>query len=89
MRSMEILSGTKPLWLFAALLLGGGPLLGALSGSVGVAAVVFGIGAVLLGIGQFRASESRAGRYIGVVLVLGGASTVVDAGIWMLSGAGI
>jgi hypothetical protein len=72
----------------AALLLVGGPLLGLLFGSVGIAALAFGFGAVHLGLGQLWASEDRGGRFIGIALVLGGASTVVDTAIRMLSLAG-
>jgi hypothetical protein len=71
-----------------ALLLVGGPLLGLLSGSLGMAALAFGFGAVHLGLGQFWAGENRGGPLIGIALMLGGASTVVDAAIWMLSSAG-
>jgi hypothetical protein len=72
----------------AALLLVGGPLLGLLFGSVGIAALAFGFGAVHLGLGQLWASGNRSGRLIGIALMLGGASTVVDAAIWMLFSAG-
>jgi hypothetical protein len=72
----------------AALLLVGGPLLGLLFGSVGMAALAFGFGAVHLGLGQLWASGNRGGRLIGIALMLGGASTVVDAAKWMLSSAG-
>ena len=41
-----------------------------------------------MGLGQLFAGESRGGRWIGIALMLGGASTVVDAAIWMLSSAG-
>jgi hypothetical protein len=53
-----------------------------------MAALAFGFGAVHLGLGQLWASENRSGRLIGIALMLGGASTVVDAAIWMLSSAG-
>jgi len=72
----------------AALLLVGGPLLGLLFGSVGIAALAFGFGALHLGLGQLWASGNRGERLIGIALMLGGASTVVDAAIWMLSSAG-
>jgi hypothetical protein len=65
----------------------GGPLLGAFSGPSGLAALAFGFGAVLPGPAQVRAGENRGGRSIGFALVAGGAFTVDDAGIWMLSGA--
>jgi hypothetical protein len=86
--SARALSGAKMLRWSAAFVLIGGLLLGAFSGSLGMAALAFGFGAVLLGLGQVWASENRGGRLIGFVLVAGGAFTVVDAGIWMLSGAG-
>ena len=54
----------------------------------GEAALAFGFGAVHLGLGQLWASGNRGGRLIGIALMLGGASTVVDAAIWMLSSAG-
>jgi hypothetical protein len=88
MISARTLSGAKTLRWSAALLLVGGPLLGLLSGSLGMGALAFGFGAVHLGLGQLFASEGRGGRLIGIALVLGGASTVVDAAIWMLSSAG-
>jgi hypothetical protein len=84
MLSARALSGAKTLRWSAALLLAGGPLLGLLSGSLGMAALAFGFGAVHLGLGQLLASENRGGRLIGIALMLGGASTVVDAAIWML-----
>jgi hypothetical protein len=86
--STSTLSGGRMLLWSAALLLVGGPLLGLLFGSVGMAALAFGFGAVHLGLGQLWASGNRGGRLIGIALMLGGASTVVDAAIWMLSSAG-
>ncbi len=82
------LSGARMLRWSAALLLVGGPIAGLLSGSLEMAALAFGFGAVHLGLGQLWASENRGGRLIGFALVLGGASTVLHAGIWMLSAAG-
>jgi hypothetical protein len=82
------LSGARMLRWSAALLLVGGPIVGLLSGSLEMAALAFGFGAVHLGLGQLWASENRGGRLIGIALLLGGASTVVDAAIWMLSSAG-
>lgn len=79
-------TGAKMLLWPAAFVLIGGLLLGAFSGSLGMAAPAFGFGAVPPP-GQVRASENRGGRLIGFVLVAGGAFTAVDAGIWMLSGA--
>ncbi len=88
MISARALSGAKTLRWSAVLLLVGGPLLGLLFGSLGMAALAFGFGAAHLGLGQLFGSESRGGRLIGVALMLGGASTVVDAAIWMLSSPG-
>ena len=88
MMSTSTLSGARMLLWSAALLLVGGPLLGLLFGSVGIAALAFGFGALHLGLGQLGASGNRGGRLIGIALMLGGASTVVDAAIWMLSSAG-
>lgn len=88
MMSTRDWSGAKMLRWSAALLLIGGPLLGLLFGSVGIAALAFGFGAVHLGLGQLFASEDRGGRSIGFVLVLGGAFTVVDTAIWTLGAAG-
>ena len=87
MISARALSGAKTLRWSAALLLVGGPLLGLLSGSLGMAALASGFGAVHLGLRQLWASESRGGRLIGITLMLGGASTVVDVAIWTLSSA--
>jgi hypothetical protein len=86
--STSTLSGARMLRWSAALLLVGGPIVGLLSGSLEMAALAFGFGAVHLGLGQLWASENRGGRLIGIALMLGGASTVVDAAIWMLSSAG-
>ncbi len=85
--STRALSGVKMLRWSAALLLIGGPLLGLLFGSLGMAALAFGFGALLLGLGQLWASENRGGRLIGFTLMLIGAFTVVDAAIWALPGA--
>jgi hypothetical protein len=79
------ISGAKMLRWSAVLLLVGGPLLGLLFGSLGMAALAFGFRAVHLGVGQPLASENRGGRLIGFTLMLAGAFTVVDAAIWMLS----
>jgi hypothetical protein len=86
--STSTLSGARMLRWSAALLLVGGPIVGLLSGSLEMAALAFGFGALHLGLGQLWASENRGGRLIGIALMLGGASTVVDAAIWMLSSAG-
>jgi hypothetical protein len=85
MISTRALSGTKMLRWSAALLLVGGPLLGLLFGSLGMAALAFGFGAVHLGLGQLWTSENRSGRLIGFTLLLVGAFTVVDGAIWVLS----
>lgn len=50
MLSTRNLSGAKMLMWSAALLLVGGPLLGLLFGSLGIAALAFGFGAVHLGL---------------------------------------
>jgi hypothetical protein len=83
--SARVLSGAKMLRWSAVLLLIGGPLLGLLFGSLGVAALVIGFGAVHLGLGQLWASENRGGRLIGFTLVLVGAFTALDGAIWMLT----
>jgi hypothetical protein len=82
--STKALSGVERVRWSAALLLIGGPLLGLLSGSLGIAALVFGFGALHLGLGQLWASENRGERLIGFTLMLIGAFTVVDAAIWTL-----
>lgn len=87
MLSTRNLSGAKMLMWSAALLLVGGPLLGLLFGSLGMAALAFGFGAVHLGVGQFWTSEKRGGRLIGFTIVLVGTFTLIDAAIWMVSGA--
>ena len=89
MISARALSGAKTLRWSAALLLVGGPLLGLLSGSLGMAALAFGFGALHLGLGQLWASEDRGGRLIGFTLMLIGAFTVVDAAIWTLPGVAV
>jgi hypothetical protein len=88
MMSTRTLSGAKMLRWSAALLLVGGPVVGLLFGSLEMAALAFGFGALHLGLGQLWASGNRSGRLIGIALMLGGASTVVDAAIWMLSSVG-
>ena len=85
MISARVPSGAKMLRWSAALLLVGGPLLGLLFGSLGMAALAFGFGALHLGLGQLWESEHRGGRLIGFTLVLVGAFTVVDGAIWMLT----
>jgi hypothetical protein len=83
--STKALSGAKTLLWSAVLLLVGGPLLGLLFGSLGMAAVAVGFGAVHLGLGQLWASEHRGGRLIGFTLMLVGAFTVADGAIWLLT----
>ena len=68
----------------AVILLIGGLLLGALSGSLGIAALAFGSGAMLLGLGQLLAGENRGGRLIGLVLLAGGAFAILHSGVRML-----
>ena len=88
MLSTEILSCVKVLRWLAAFLLIGGLLFGALSGSLAIAALTFGSGATLLGLGQFLAGEDRGGRLIGLVLMAGGAFTILHSGTRMLFGTG-
>ena len=83
--STRTVSGARTLRGSAALLLIGGPLLGLLFGSLGMAALAFGFGAAHLGLGQLWTSEHRGGRLVGFTLVLVGAFTVVDGAIWMLA----
>jgi hypothetical protein len=85
MISAKVLSGAKMLRWSAALLLVGGPLLGLLFGSLGMAVLAFGFGAVHLGLGQLWASETRGGRLVGFTFMLVGAFTGVDAAIWILT----
>ena len=85
MISTKALRGANMLLWSAALLLGGGPLLGLLFGSLGMAALAFGFGAAHLGLSHLWASEHRGGRLIGFALVLAGAFTVVDAAVLMLT----
>jgi hypothetical protein len=86
--SARELSGAKMLRWSAVLLLVGGPLVGLLFGSLGMAALAFGFGVVHLGLGQLWASENRGGRLIGFTLVLVGAFTAVDGVVWMVSRTG-
>ena len=87
--STRTLSGAKTLRWSAALLLIGGPILGLLSGSLGMAALAFGFGAIHLGLAQLWASGNRGERLIGFTLMLIGAFTVVDAAIWTLPAAAV
>jgi len=49
--------------------------------------MVFGLGAIALGIRQVRLGEHRSERFLGVALLLGGAFTMIDGLIRLLSGA--
>jgi hypothetical protein len=80
-------SGTGMLRLLAAILLLGGPILALVFRSWGVGSLVFGLGAIVLGIRQVRLGENRSERFIGVALVLGGAFTMIEGSIRLLSGA--
>ena len=84
MISTKALSGAKMLQWSAAFLLVGGPLLGVLFSSLGMAALAFGFGAAHLGLSQLWASENRGERLVGFTLMLVGAFTALDAAIWML-----
>ena len=79
--------GTGMLRLSAAILLIGGPILALLFRSWGVGSLVFGLGAIVLGVRQVRLGEHRSERFLGVALLLGGAFTVIDGLIRLLSGA--
>jgi succinate-acetate transporter protein len=50
-------------------------------------AMVFGLGAIVLGIRQVRLGENRSDRFLGVALLLGGAFTMIEGLIRLLSGA--
>jgi hypothetical protein len=79
-------SGTGMLRLLAAILLLGGPILALVFRSWGVGSLVFGLGAIVLGIRQVRLGENRSERFIGVALLLGGAFTMIEGSIRLLSG---
>ena len=79
--------GTGILRVLAAILLIGGPILALLFRSWGVGALVFGLGAIVLGIRQVRLGEHRSERFLGVALLLGGAFTMIDGLLRLLSGA--
>jgi hypothetical protein len=79
--------GTGTLRLAAAILLIGGPVLALVFRSWGLGAMVFGLGAIVLGIRQVRLGEHRSDRFLGVALLLGGAFTVIDGLIRLLTGA--
>jgi succinate-acetate transporter protein len=73
--------------LLAAMLFIGGPILALVFRSWGLGAMVFGLGAIVLGIRQVRLGENRSDRFLGVALLLGGAFTVIEGLIRLLSGA--
>ncbi len=79
--------GTGLLRLSAAILLIGGPVLALVFRSWGLGAMVFGLGAIVLGIRQVRLGEHRSDRLLGVALLLGGAFTVIDGLVRLLTGA--
>jgi hypothetical protein len=79
--------GTGLLRLSAAILLIGGPVLALVFRSWGLGAMVFGLGAIVVGIRQVRLGEHRSDRFLGIALLLGGAFTVIDGLIRLLSGA--
>ena len=79
--------GTGMLRLLAAILLVAGPILALILRSWGVGSVVFGLGAIVLGIRQVRLGEHRSERFLGVALLLGGAYTIIDGLIRLISGA--
>ena len=85
--STRVPSGTGMLRLLAAILLVGGPILALVFRSWGVGSLVFGLGAIVLGIRQVRLGENRSERFIGVALLLGGAFTMIEGSIRLLSGA--
>ena len=55
--------------------------------SWGVGSLVLGLGAILLGIRQVRLGENRSERFIVIALLLGGAFTMIEGSIRLLSGA--
>ncbi len=79
--------GTGMLRLLAAILLVAGPILALILRSWGVGSVVFGLGAIVLGIRQVRLGEHRSERFLGVALLLGGAYTIIDGLVRLISGA--
>jgi hypothetical protein len=85
--STRVPSGTGMLRLLAAILLIGGPILALVFRSWGVGSLVFGLGAIVLGFRQVRLGENRSERFIGVALLLGGAFTMIEGSIRLLSGA--
>jgi hypothetical protein len=81
--------GTGMLRLSAAILLIGGPALALVFRSWGLGALVFGLGAIVLGVRQVRIGVHRSDRFLGAALLLGGAFTVIDGLIRLLSGAAL
>jgi hypothetical protein len=73
--------------LVAAILLIVGPIMAIIFRSWGLGSVVFGLGAIVLGIRHVRLGETRSERFIGVALLLGGAFTMIEGSIRLLSGA--
>ena len=73
--------------LVAAILFIGGPILAIIFRSWGLGSMVFGLGAIVLGIRHVRLGENRSERFIGVALLLGGAFTMIEGSIRLLSGA--
>jgi hypothetical protein len=73
--------------LLAAILLIGGPILALIFRTWGVGSMVFGLGAIVLGVRQVRLGENRSERFIGVALLLGGAFTMIEGLIRLLSAA--
>jgi hypothetical protein len=80
-------SGTGMLRLSAAILLIVAPILALIFRSWGVGSMVFGLGAIVLGVRQVRLGENRSERFIGVALLLGGAFTMIEGLIRLLSAA--
>jgi hypothetical protein len=73
--------------LSAAILLIVAPILALIFRSWGVGSMVFGLGAIVLGVRQVRLGENRSERFIGVALLLGGAFTMIEGLIRLLSAA--
>jgi hypothetical protein len=73
--------------LVAAILLIGGPILAIIFRSWGLGSMVFGLGAIVLGIRHVRLGENSSERFIGITLLLGGAFTMIEGSIRLLSGA--
>jgi hypothetical protein len=73
--------------LVAPILLIGGPILAIIFRSWGLRSMVFGLGAIVLGIRHVRLGENSSERFIGIALLLGGAFTMIEGSIRLLSGA--